>query len=151
MSEELKQNIENQSDKKMNKQKAEFLIKKFNARFSIIKYIYQAELFEKNIDVNEIFENEFLDKWQIGTLNNIASKYDALTKLAQKFLNEDWDWNRISPLTRAIIIYGEYEILINNPKVVINEMINMAKIYIPNNDYKIVNKVLDAYAKQIKK
>jgi len=53
------------------------------------------------------------------------------------------------PLSRAIIIYGEYELLFNDPRVVINEMVNISKIYSPNNDYKFINKVLDLVSKNV--
>nr|WP_237076608.1 transcription antitermination factor NusB [Mycoplasma phocoeninasale] len=53
------------------------------------------------------------------------------------------------PLTRAIIIFGEYELLSKDAKIVINEMVNIAKIFIPNDDYKFVNKILDLISKRV--
>jgi len=47
------------------------------------------------------------------------------------------------------LLYGTYELFLNNPKIVINEMINITKIYIPGTVYKLVNKVLDLIASKL--
>ncbi len=44
-------------------------------------------------------------------------------------------------------MYGLYELFINEPKVVINEMVNITKIYTIGDEYKLVNKVLDTLLK----
>ncbi|MXR09104.1 transcription antitermination protein NusB, partial [Mycoplasma hyorhinis] len=61
------------------------------------------------------------------------------------FLGSNWSWNRILPLVRAILLLGSFELLVNDNKVVINEMVQMIKDYTLESDkeYKFVNAVLD--------
>ncbi|WP_369085967.1 transcription antitermination factor NusB [Metamycoplasma spumans] len=150
--EEIKNNSEQNSELKTNKkedQKIKFLLQKYYSRVRIITYIYQSELFDTKLSLKEIFQDNDLDNWEVKILSTIESKYDLFINIAKRFISEEWEWSRINPLTRAIIIYGEYELLLNDPKVVINEMINISKIFSPNNDYKFVNKVLDLASKKV--
>ncbi|WP_373597876.1 transcription antitermination factor NusB [Metamycoplasma equirhinis] len=132
-----------------NLKKIDFLSKKLQNRIKLITFIYQFELFDEKISCEKIFQDNDLQNWEVNILNLIESKYDFLVNVAKQFISKDWEWNRVLPLTRAIIIYGEYELLFNEPKIVINEMINICKLLSPNNDYKFVNKVLDLISKNV--
>ncbi|AXE60884.1 transcription antitermination protein NusB [[Mycoplasma] phocae] len=140
---------EDNNEKNINYDKVNFLLKNYERRVKIITYIYQFELFNKKISCEEIFKNNDLDKWEVATLELIEQKYDTFIKIANKFIDKNWEWQRILPLTRAIIIFGEYELLSKDSKIVINEMVNIAKIFIPNDDYKFINKILDLISKQV--
>ncbi|MBN4089411.1 transcription antitermination protein NusB [Mycoplasma enhydrae] len=131
--------------------KNRFLIKRYQFRKNIIGYIYQYELFDKTLDSKEIVDNELnvLNDKEIKTLKIIESKHEIIQNIAKNFISKNWDWIRINPLTRAIIIFGIYELTYNDSKVVINEMINISKIFSPNDDYKFINKVLDLVDKNI--
>ncbi|TPI01139.1 transcription antitermination factor NusB [Mycoplasma struthionis] len=135
----------------INKNKIRFLYKALKFRINIITIIYQAELFNEKIDSNEIFKNQDLSASELKVIEEIALDYDRFIKVSKSLISAEWEWERISPLTRAIIIYGEYEMLHNDKLVVINEMVKITKNYVPNNDYKFVNKVLDMFAKKINK
>lgn len=124
-----------------------FLINSFNKRVKIITYIYQFELFDEKVNVNEIFNNNDLNNFEVQTLTIIQNKYVLFKNLIIKALNNAWIWERLQPLIRAILLYGLYELFINEPKVVINEMVNITKIYIIGDEYKLVNKVLDTLLK----
>ncbi|BAP39358.1 transcription antitermination protein NusB [Metamycoplasma canadense] len=138
-------------EKKHIKNKSNFLINKYHFRRRIITFIYQNELFEHEINIEEIFENNLneISTKELKTLEIIKSKYQTLTNIGKKFLLEEWKWERISPLVRAILLYGIYELTFNEPKVVINEMINITKLFSPGEDFKFVNKILDRISKQI--
>ncbi|MBN0970921.1 transcription antitermination factor NusB [Mycoplasma phocoeninasale] len=140
---------EDNKEKKVAYRKSNFLIQNYKKRVKIITYIYQFELFDRKVSCEEIFKNNDLDNWDIAALELIEQKYDTFVKIASKFTDEDWEWKRILPLTRAIIIFGEYELLSKDAKIVINEMVNIAKIFIPNDDYKFVNKILDLISKRV--
>ncbi|PZV99936.1 transcription antitermination protein NusB [Metamycoplasma auris] len=131
--------------------KSNFLVKKYHFRKNIINYIYQFELFETNLSTAEIINNKLniVNEDELKTLELIESKYETLKSIARKFLLNSWEWRRISPLARAIIIFGIYELSYNEPKVVINEMINISKLLSPNDDYKFINGILDKVSKQI--
>ena len=124
-----------------------FLINSFNKRVKIITYIYQFELFDEKVNVNEIFNNNDLNNFEVQTLTIIQNKYVLFKNLIIKVLNNAWIWERLQPLIRAILLYGLYELFINEPKVVINEMVNITKIYTIGDEYKLVNKVLDTLLK----
>lgn len=124
-----------------------FLINSFNKRVKIITYIYQFELFDEKVNVNEIFSNNDLNNFEVQTLTIIQNKYVLFKNLIIKALNNAWIWERLQPLIRAILLYGVYELFINEPKVVINEMVNITKIYTIGDEYKLVNKVLDTLLK----
>lgn len=124
-----------------------FLINSFNKRVKIITYIYQFELFDEKVNVNEIFNNNDLNNFEVQTLTIIQNEYVLFKNLIIKALNNAWIWERLQPLIRAILLYGLYELFINEPKVVINEMVNITKIYTIGDEYKLVNKVLDTLLK----
>ena len=124
-----------------------FLINSFSKRVKIITYIYQFELFDEKMNVNEIFSNNDLNNFEVQTLTVIQNKYVLFKNLIIKALNNAWIWERLQPLIRAILLYGLYELFINEPKVVINEMVNITKIYTIGDEYKLVNKVLDTLLK----
>ena len=123
-----------------------FLINALKKRTEIINTIYKYELFDQKVDSKQIFEDDNLDDNAIKIIEQIEAKYDSLKKIIIAALSADWEWERLQPLVRAILLYGTYELFLNNPKIVINEMINITKIYIPGTVYKLVNKVLDLIA-----
>lgn len=126
-----------------------FLINALKKRTEIINTIYKYELFDQKVDSKEIFEDNNLDDNAIKIIEQIEAKYDSLKKIIIAALSADWEWERLQPLVRAILLYGTYELFLNNPKIVINEMINITKIYIPGTVYKLVNKALDLIASKL--
>lgn len=126
-----------------------FLINALKKRTEIINTIYKYELFDQKVDSKQIFEGDNLDDNAIKIIEQIEAKYDSLKKIIIAALSADWEWERLQPLVRAILLYGTYELFLNNPKIVINEMINITKIYIPGTVYKLVNKVLDLIASKL--
>ncbi|GIZ05772.1 hypothetical protein MSATCC14277_3540 [Metamycoplasma salivarium] len=126
-----------------------FLINALKKRTEIINTIYKYELFDQKVDSKQIFEDDNLDGNAIKIIEQIEAKYDSLKKIIIAALSADWEWERLQPLVRAILLYGTYELFLNNPKIVINEMINITKIYIPGTVYKLVNKVLDLIASKL--
>lgn len=134
---------------KIEQDKMIFLINALKKRTKIINTIYKYELFDQKVDSKQIFEDDNLDDNAIKIIEQIEAKYDSLKKIIIAALSADWEWERLQPLVRAILLYGTYELFLNNPKIVINEMINITKIYIPGTVYKLVNKVLDLIASKL--
>ena len=133
-----------------NDKKTLFLINAYKKRMKMINYIYQFELFDTKINVNELFENNDLNEFEHQNLLLIQNKYDLFKNIIINCLNNNWEWERLNPLIRAILIFGSYELLITDAKVVINEMINITKIYTTGDEYKLINKILDSVSKIIK-
>lgn len=126
-----------------------FLINALKKRTEIINTIYKYELFDQKVDSKQIFEDDNLDDNAIKIIEQIEAKYESLKKIIIAALSANWEWERLQPLVRAILLYGTYELFLNNPKIVINEMINITKIYIPGTVYKLVNKALDLIASKL--
>ena len=126
-----------------------FLINALKKRTEIINTIYKYELFDQKVDSKQIFEDDNLDDNAIKIIEQIEAKYDSLKKIIIAALSAYWELERLQPLVRAILLYGTYELFLNNPKIVINEMINITKIYIPGTVYKLVNKALDLIASKL--
>ena len=82
---------------------------------------------------------EFLIK---GTLLNIN---DIDDKIKSKLKN--WDFNRISNIDKAILRFSVFSLLFENDlpeKVIINEAIEIVKLFGGKDSYKFINGILDA-------
>ena len=123
-------------------------------RADIITYIYQSELLKYNLSSDQAFESGDYDNNQLKKIEAIAKNYDKFKKIVIKYLKKGWTWGRIDPLERAILIYGAFEMSHLDKALVINEMIILTKGYIPGNNYKYINSILDKvgdYYEKIKK
>ena len=64
----------------------------------------------------------------------------------EKRLKAGWDFSRLPPLEKAVLVYVSYEIFFN-PDVsapsLINQIIEFSKKYLEAEKYKYINKVLD--------
>ncbi|MBN0919160.1 transcription antitermination protein NusB [[Mycoplasma] gypis] len=143
--------MENIEEKKKNyllEKKVKFILNLMQRRMKIISIIYQSQLFDKPLNSSEIFENENLSDTQIKMLEAIEKRLPSIESIIKTHLSSNWPWKRISPLTRAILIYGVFELQLNEHKIVINEMVNIAKVY--GADYKFINAILDNIAKLLK-
>ncbi|VEU75174.1 transcription termination factor [Mycoplasmopsis maculosa] len=115
-------------------------------RIEIINAIYYFELIETKLDTKYIFENySNLNNNQFLQIEKIAKNYAFLKTSISTFLREDWSWNRISPLIRAILINAANELFTIQPRIVINEAVEITKLYYgdDNNFYKMVNAILN--------
>ena len=66
-------------------------------------------------------------------------------------LAQDWTWERIDRLVRAILLAGAYELIHRKDvptRVVINEYVEIAQAFYDQGEQKFVNSVLDRVARQ---
>lgn len=96
----------------------------------------------KAADSTREFANELFE----GALKEIATLDAVITKYA-----ENWKFERLAAIDRAILRLGIYELrLTKTPhKVVINEAVEMAKKFSSEDAGKFVNGILDAARKEI--
>lgn len=118
-------------------------LSKLEERANIVKYIYQYEVFKKDLLAVEAFESGDYSQKEIDTIEKIAKAYPKLKALISKYFMSNWTWYRIDPLERAILLLGSYEMIGTDKALVINEMVILAKGYIPGESYKFINSVLD--------
>jgi len=72
-------------------------------------------------------------------------------KIAQK-LKIGWEFSRLPPLEKAILIYATYELLFKSnsdyEKMIIDQTINFSKVYLEEGKYRYINKILDLLFKE---
>ncbi|MEA4162436.1 MULTISPECIES: transcription antitermination protein NusB [unclassified Mycoplasma] len=130
-------------------------------RLNVIQVLYKYELLNEAIDVpTAVTEFDFVDIEETKRLSLIASNYKFLRKTLSSLLNSDWSWERLSPVVRAIILNGAFELFNNQPKIVFNESVEITKMFFPpaldqsnvtqeESYYKFVNGILENYYKLI--
>ncbi len=119
-----------------------------------IKVIYAMLINIKNgqtIDFNELIVSisevsaEEVPVNLKTTLFNALKHYEAIIEHLSLFL-KDWKFNRLNIVTQAILIYS-YALFTYTGEVsravVINVAVKLAKDYLPNDEYKFINGILD--------
>ena len=97
---------------------------------------------DNNIDMHTKF---FAKELIMGALK----QEDKNTKLIEKYL-ANGNIQKVDRMNLAVLLLGAYEILNDketSPGVFINEYVNVAKKYCPNESHGFVNSVLDKLAK----
>ena len=133
-------------------------MKRTEAREQAFKLLYSLQLMdEKNIEEQlELFiqENEINDKDGIDYIKDIimgTDKYNAkIEKAISENIKSDWDIHRISKIDLTLLKLGIYEIVYSKLpyKVVINEVVELAKKYGDDNSKAFVNGVLASIVKR---
>lgn len=124
-------------------------MKRHDFRIKIITLIYQSFFYTQ--DEFEIqLDNYFADKTSssyidIRTMfNDIRDKYEELDLIIDKASNK-WKVSRISKVDLSILRLAVFELMFdktNQPAIIINEAVELAKEYGGDNSYKFVNGVL---------
>lgn len=133
-------------------------MKRTEAREQAFRLLYSLQLMdEKNIEEQlEIFiqENEIKDKDGIDYIKGVivgTNKYnEEIEKSISENIKSDWDINRISKIDLTLLKLGIYEIIYSKLpyKVVINEVVELAKKYGDDNSKSFVNGVLASIVKK---
>jgi len=103
---------------------------------------------ESSVELSENSKEErtFASLIIAGTISHI----DEIDKLIENHLSASWSMERISRVALAILRTSVYEILFQNgaePKIVIDEAVNIAKDFDTDDSYKFINAVLDKIGK----
>lgn len=129
-----------------------------NARKAAVQALYQWDLTSQ--EAHEI-EHAFR---QINDVQNIDRKYlrevlreipahkQELEELVSPHL--DRDFAQLDPVERAILRIGAYELSRKDDvptKVILNEMIELAKTFGADHSYKFINGVMDKMAQAVRK
>ncbi|WP_027120976.1 transcription antitermination factor NusB [Mycoplasma leonicaptivi] len=128
-------------------------------RIEVIQTIYKNELLENKYNASEILkDNYFFTDLQKEKVMKIEKRYHWILEIIKKLMNNDWKWDRISPLIRGIIINAASEMFDIDAKIAINEAIEITKIYFGKttdennklnelNYFKFVNGLLENFYK----
>lgn len=118
-------------------------------RVKIMTILYQINVYETNkveYNVDEVIksvydiENEFVKEIVYG----VTTYKEELKNIANKYLS-GWTINRLGNTDQAIILMGIYELLYTKTPsvVVINEEVNLAKLYSDDKVKNMINACLD--------
>ena len=100
----------------------------------------QIQLFLKENNVNE----EKAKTYIINTVNGINENENEILQLISKNLKEKWELDRISKIDLVLLKLGIYEMIYSKLpyKVVVNEVVEIAKKYGDDNSSNFINGVL---------
>lgn len=84
----------------------------------------------------------------LGLLRGVIERFDSLGEMLEQHLKE-WEFERLGQMEKSILRLGAYEILYTqtDSPIVINEAIELAKMYGDDNAPKLINAVLDALSR----
>ena len=129
-----------------------------HARKAAVQALYQWDLTQQQVNeietqFEQIHDLQNVDrKYLREVMNEVPDKAQELETLIAPFI--DRDFQAVDPVERAILRLGAYE-LSNKPdvptKVVINEMIELAKVFGSDHSFKFVNGVMDKLASSVRK
>ena len=104
--------------------------------------------------VQKTKEESKKEKERIIWLNKCLEKENFLSEKITKNLKIGWEFSYLPPLEKAILTYASYELLFgkNNDlvKMIISQTVNFSKVYLEENKYKYINRVLDLVSKEEK-
>jgi N utilization substance protein B len=126
-----------------------------SARIITLQALYQIDIGNKTIE--EVLAFDWLDKeihppvldFARGLIKGTMAKTGLIDKIIVTQL-EHWDLDRLSYIDRAIIRFSTYSLLFQKDvpdTVVINEAIDLAKMFGTDDSYRFVNGVLDGIRK----
>ncbi|MFQ3245683.1 MAG: N utilization substance protein B [Arenicella sp.] len=129
-----------------------------NARKAAVQALYQWDLtkqaahdIEKHF--SQIHDMQNVDKKFLREIMTQVPKYEQELELAiTPFIGREF--RTLDPVERAILRLGAYELSYKADvptRVVINEMIELAKTFGSDHSYKFINGVIDKLAKELRK
>ena len=120
------------------------------SRIEIIKLLYQINLLDKinsKYELDDLFnEVDNLNDFIKVSVEEIIKNKSKLEEIANKYLKDKWTIDRLAIPDQGIILLGVYELLYTNTpnKVVIDEAINISKLYSDDEIPKLINGLLDS-------
>ena len=121
------------------------------------KLLYQIEIQKEinNEDLELFFENNDIKSKQAkeyieDVVNGISKQAKEIMETISKNLKEDWEIERVSKINLALLKLGIYEIIYKELpfKVVINEVVELAKKYGEETSKVFINGILASVVKE---
>jgi len=128
-----------------------------NARRAAVQALYQWDLTQQHAqDIEKSFAqiHDMVNvdrKYLTETLKKIPDHQDELEELITPVIGREF--KTLDPVERAILRLGSYELKYRSDvptKVVINEMIELAKVFGSDHSYKFINGVMDKLGKALR-
>ncbi len=123
-------------------------MKRRDQRINIMIVLYQHLLI--GADINELVENQFkesfenIDDFSKEILDFALSCENELIEITNSRLDE-WTFDRLGFVEQGLILMALSEIALDNTSkaIIINEAVEIAKIYCDDDAFKLLNGVLD--------
>jgi N utilization substance protein B len=143
--------------------------KRGSARLAAVQALYQMDLTSAHLmDVVSEFENFRLGRevdadagpdtyreadpqWFREILAGVIAEQKKIDPLIQKSLPSDWPLSRVETLLRAILRAGAWELMAKRDvpaKVIISEYLDVTRAFFEEDEYKLVNGLLDRIARK---
>lgn len=127
------------------------------AREAVVSLLYAYDSGNETISNHacEILDEKKIKNKQqefaLSLYNGVLEKLTSIDEQINKHLKE-WDIQRIGGIERAILRLGVYELCFTptDAPIIINEAIELAKLYGSDNAPRFINGVLDALTKEKK-
>lgn len=126
------------------------------ARVIVLQALYQLDIYDKPL--NELIKFDWIEKELDGDTLDFAKKLVEGTVKNGAFIDgiikkqlENWDLKRLSYIDRAILRFSTYSLYFQDDipdRVIINEAIDLAKLYGTDDSFRFVNGVLDGIRKE---
>jgi N utilization substance protein B len=127
-----------------------------SARIIALQALYQVDI--SGMDTREVLTFDWLDKKHDASTIDFArtliegtiEELDRIDRNIKQQL-EHWDLSRVSYVDRAILRFSTYSLIYQEDvpdTVIINEAIDIAKIFGTDDSYRFVNGVLDGIRKE---
>ena len=103
---------------------------------------------EKLVELGPI-DTEYFEKMVRGA----QTHKEDLEKSLNKFLRDDWSYDRMDSLMQALLLNAVYELSATmnvDAKILIQEYVDLAYAFFNKNEPRIVNALLDQIAKEIR-
>ncbi|MBT8114788.1 MAG: transcription antitermination factor NusB [Arenicella sp.] len=129
-----------------------------NGRRAALQALYQWDLTNQDVDQIEPSFKQIHDMQNIDRkyLREIMREVPRLKKELESTITPfiDREFDKLDPVERAILRIGTYELQYRRDvptKVVLNEMIELAKVFGSEHSYKFINGVMDKLAGALRK
>jgi N utilization substance protein B len=123
-------------------------------------FLYAAEAFNYEESVQSVIDNFNrgydldvpLDGELFNVVNDIINKREELEQIYAPYL-ANWRSERISVCTKLILLFAIWELKYTetDPRIIINEAIELAKCFAEEDAYRFVNGILDSASKDLRK
>jgi len=117
-------------------------------KFSWLQKDSDSEEKEQPLAPEPLEERTFASLIITGTIEHVAE----IDELIKNHLSENWTLERINKVSLAILRTSIFEMKFQNgsqPKIVIDEAVNIAREYGLEDSYKFINAVLDKIGKEV--
>ncbi|WP_374696444.1 transcription antitermination factor NusB [Spiroplasma endosymbiont of Polydrusus formosus] len=118
-------------------------------RINIINLLYRNFVLQHDVLITK---QETYDYFQTATttieiiqIEEILANLPDIIANINQYLKSGWDFERLSNYHKAVLVYGVYEIRYQqlSKAIVINESLEILKLYSEDTDFSYINSVLD--------